>query len=149
MKGIKNNSGFSLIELMAVLVIISLLVAFALPSFQKTTSFASLKSIQTALNIAHLKVSRCYYNQLEKDIKEQCNFDYENIKLNSTLKDYLVASTQNDYEIELKIVSKTEFDLIATLKNNEESDCYKLSLNQDGIKESFDENNAKTEKCWK
>ena len=105
MKKLPTQFGFSLIELMIVLVIIGLLVSFAIPNFQNSINKADRLALKTALTVAHLNTKRCYFNQLENYPNNQCNYDYTNIRDDSSLKNFLIADLQdNRFQISFDIL---------------------------------------------
>ncbi len=63
MKNVKNQKGFTLIELMIVVAIIGILAAVAIPSYQNYTRKAKFTEIVQGASAIKLAVETCYQDQ--------------------------------------------------------------------------------------
>lgn len=139
-KNVKNNSGFTLVELMVVLVIIGLLATFAIPRFSSAVYKTKATEFPTIL--------KAIYNA-EKSIQdetgsfgplEELDIDIESLN-ESKLFDYTVTSSNWD----------TEFLAIATVKKpgfGKATAGKQATIDQDNVK-SGDQELIKYIRSWR
>ena len=97
----RNQDGFTLVELIVVVIIIGILSSIAIPSFQKTTHKARQKEVSVLL-ASYVKASQAYYaefGQLPKDTADLGNYinviGCRNALPNDCRKDPLIIHTNN------------------------------------------------------
>lgn len=56
----KNKSGFTLLEIIIVIIIVGILASIALPKFFKTVEFSRAQEALTSLGTVRLSMERCY-----------------------------------------------------------------------------------------
>lgn len=122
----RKESGFSMIELMVVVAIISILAAIALPSYRRYVVRANRTEATTALSDLAAREERYYYskNVYTDDLGDLNGTEAMNTK-NYTFD--IVASAAT--------VSPATYDITATPSGKQASDdpdCQSISLNQAG-----------------
>ena len=119
MKNIRSNKGFTLVEIMIVVVIIGLLAAMAIPAFQKVRT-SSLE--KTVLNDARQLGSAAQQYFLEKGANEvEVTIDSTNGKVTGPLTDYVKTISKN--------ITFTGSNGTAGTDNIESDGTFALSLN--------------------
>ncbi|GGF75334.1 type IV pilin protein [Alteromonas lipolytica] len=115
MQRCKLNQGFTLIEMMIAIVIMGILAAVAVPSYQSQVRESRRGDGQTALMQMHMS---------------QENYRLQNVTYGSANDIAIPAS--DFYTFTVSNVSATTFTLTATAKNSQTSDtgCTTLTLNQ-------------------
>ena len=86
MKKISNKSGFTLLEIIIVIIIIGVLASLALPRFFNTIEYSKAQEALTALSMLRRSMERCYMfdnsysacliGGLDVDDPETTEFDY-------------------------------------------------------------------------
>lgn len=95
-KRLKSNDGFTLIEIVAVLVIMGILAAVAIPRFFNLQDRAREKAIYTAVSELKIRVNQCFASQL-LDGRTPDTVTYEAVDVGINLgSDYLVENWDAD-----------------------------------------------------
>jgi len=136
---VKNNRGFTLIELMVVVTVIAVLSAIAIPSYQGYTARSNRAAAKSTLLEAAQFMERY----------RSSNFKYVDASnaaptLPSRLQISPAQGTKR-YDIALSGVTATEFTLTATPSGWVDSACGNLTLTNLGVK-GQSAGNAAT--CW-
>ncbi|SFU94309.1 type IV pilus assembly protein PilE [Polaromonas sp. YR568] len=125
---IKNNRGFTLIELMVVVAVIGLLSAIAIPSYQSYTARSNRSAGKSTLLEAAQFMERY----------RSSNFKYVDASNNApALPSRLQISPAQGtkrYDIALSAVTATGFTLTATPSGWVDNVCGNLTLNNLGVK---------------
>ena len=89
----KNNKGFTLVEILAVLVLISLMMVIIVPNVQKVALNSKIKLCKSKINLAEESINlwaRDNYKCFEKNdgcnILSNCQTNNDTIKCESTFK---------------------------------------------------------------
>lgn len=139
LKSIKKNRGFSLIELMAVVVVIGLLSVIAIPSYQKYVQRSQRAGAKSTLLEAAQFMERY----------RSSNFKYVDASGNApALPGGLQVSPNQGtkrYDIALSAVNATSFTLTATPSGWADSLCGNLTLTNLGVK---GQSVGDTATCW-
>lgn len=134
----KNNSGFTLIELMITVAIIGILAAIAYPSYQDSVRKARRTDGISALTTAAQAMERCgisnssiYYIAGTSDCRPAAAYD----------------SADGYYQI-TSSATATTFIFTATAQNQQSSDsyCTTLTISNTGLQDSTGSASAAT--CW-
>ena len=138
----KKQSGFTLVELMVVVLIIGILGAIAYPSYQESVRKARRADAQAVLGEVAQWMERYYSN----------SFSYTSASLPSTLQASPKDGSTKFYTISIAIQnSGKEYTATATPKGAQ-ADNGILTLNNKGEK-GWDNDNSGSigndEKCWK
>jgi type IV pilus assembly protein PilE len=146
-----RQTGFTLIELMIVVVIISILAMIAYPSYMKTVGKSHRRAAQACL------VNYAQY--MERFYTANMRYDEDVVGTANTLPDTDCASDQNtgsdyDYTIVAASLTRSTYTLSATPKENSaqanrDAACGTLTINQAGTRGAAGSTDAEAvEKCW-
>lgn len=147
---LRAQSGFTLIELMIVVVIISILAMIAYPSYTKTVAKSHRRAAQACLVNYTQYMERFYTANMRYDKNADETEDNE-------LPEIDCASEQNtgkDYEYEIRAVARATYILGAEpMENSAQADrdaaCGTLTINQAGTRGAAGSTDAAAvEKCW-
>ena len=111
--GKQKNSGFTLIELMITIVIIAILAAIALPSYQNYIKRTNIKAAQTDL----VSLSLVFENYYQRNLSYP-NQDYSNTSELSVFPQWSASKTDIFEFSSKKVDSGKGYELIATAKNS-------------------------------
>jgi type IV pilus assembly protein PilE len=145
-----RHSGFTLIELMIVVVIIGILAMIAYPSYMKTVAKSHRRAAQACLVNYAQYMERFYTANMRYDKSADETEDNE-------LPEIDCASEQNtgkDYEYEIRAVARATYTLGAAPKENSaqadrDAACGTLTINQAGTRGAAGSTDAEAvEKCW-
>lgn len=128
---INKQTGFTLIELMIVVAIISILAAIAIPSYQSHIAKTRRADAQGAL----LQLA----NVMERYYTEQSPFTYVGASLGSAATDIFANQSPGTgtafYNLSISAVAVNSYTLTATPTNAQSSDsCGTLTLTSAGVK---------------
>ncbi len=129
---LKTSAGFTLVELMIVVVIIGILAAIAMPSYVNQVTEAKRSDGKIALMEAAQSLERCYSeNNAYND--SSCSFD--------------TTSPEGHYAITTPAITATSFTLQAT-PNASQTDplCLNLTLTSTGVQGKS--GSGTVEECW-
>lgn len=132
-----KNSGFTLIELMIVVVIIGVLAAIAYPSYQQYTVKSKRSDAYTALTDAATDQEKFYSQNLR--------FASSMEALNALHNDLSVTRTSPEGYYAITTTGGTTYNLTATAQGTQASadtDCLTITLNSAGQK------SGTTSSCW-
>lgn len=107
--GKQKNSGFTLIELMITIVIIAILAAIALPSYQNYIKRTNIKAAQTDL----VSLSLVFENYYQRNLSYP-NQDYSNTSELSVFPQWSASKTDIFEFSSKKVDSGKGYELIAT-----------------------------------
>lgn len=128
------NRGFTLVELMIVVVIIGILASVAFPEYSKYVKRVEREDAVNALMIESSRIEEFYLNE-------------------DTYANYTVSSaTSQDslYTIELSGETAFTYLLTATRSPADDPGCLSLTYNQLGVKEATGTiGDTEPERCWK
>lgn len=133
----KAFNGFSLIELMVVIVIIGILAAIAIPSYMNYIQESRRSDARVALTTAAAEQERIYIydNSYSDDIDDLGGG----------------TSPEGHYVISVRATDST-FTLTATAANNSpqflDTNCRTFTLNNVGVKQSSNSGGSTTTDCW-
>ncbi len=137
----KQNRGFSLIELMIALAILTIIVSVALPSYEKSVQKSRRSDVIIALEKAAAMQEQFYF------LNNQYTTDVNNLGGSSGNLD----SPEGHYSIKAYFFGNTDnqtYQLIAMPKSNspqaDDSECQEFSLDYTGRKDAYDKNGATT-----
>ena len=111
--GKQKNSGFTLIELMITIVIIAILAAIALPSYQNYIKRTNIKAAQTDL----VSLSLVFENYYQRNLSYP-NQDYSNTSELSVFPQWSASKTDIFLFSSKKVDSGKGYELIATAKDS-------------------------------
>lgn len=136
MKPVQRSRGFTLIEMMIVVVILAILAAIALPSYQKYVLRSHRAEGQALLSEAAARQER-YFAQ---------NNTYASTSTALNLASYL-AGVQY-YSLAISNVTASTYTLTATATGSQarDSECLTLTLDQAGTRGASGTGTAST--CW-
>ena len=109
----QKNSGFTLIELMITIVIIAILAAIALPSYQNYIKRTNIKAAQTDL----VSLSLVFENYYQRNLSYP-NQDYSNTSELSVFPQWSASKTDIFEFSSKKVDSGKGYELIATAKDS-------------------------------
>ena len=95
MRKIRNNKGFTLIELMIVVVIIGILAALAIPRFSKASDRAKEKEADGVLKQVYT-LQQTYYAQWGTYASDQTDLETVGFEAPTTLKNYTWGGDVDD-----------------------------------------------------
>ena len=129
---IKTSTGFTLLELMIVVMIIAILAAIAIPSYVNQATEAKRSDGKIALMEAAQSLERCYS---------------ENNAYNNASCTFNTTSPEGHYAITTSAITATSFTLQAA-PNSSQTDplCAKLTLTSTGIQGKS--GSGTVEECW-
>lgn len=134
----RKQLGFSLVELMIVIVIIGILAAIAMPSYQNYLIKANRSQAKIGLMDIAARLEN-YYTQ-------------NNTYVGATLSNIggQTASSDGNYTFSLPAPSATAYTIQAIPQNAQTSDtlCGTLSLNQAGTESATGSSTNPTQDCW-
>lgn len=134
----KKWAGFTLIEIMMVIVILGILIMIAYPSYLNFILKARRADALATLAQAQITLERCYAQ----------NFSYS--QACSSLPTFPQTSAQGFYTITLTNLSPTTYTLTATPIGSQAEDttCSSLSVNQANVKTATDTSGTAQNICW-
>jgi type IV pilus assembly protein PilE len=145
---IKNQTGFSFIELMAVVAIVGILAAIAYPSYIKTVQKSNRTDAKTELADLSQRLQRCFTT----------NGTYATAVGTCTIKDELISANGvvtrgKFYVVKASNVAATSYTLTATPANGsvqeKDKECASFVLDHKGKKSAKNSDNADTtDVCW-
>ena len=138
---LKSKLGFSLIELLLAIVIVGIIVAIAVPSYQdsvrKTRRADAIAMVMEAANRQERHFTE-YGRYAQSIVAAQADVDSQNILLQTT-------SENGFYTLTLSAASATAFTLTANPQNDQTSDsCGAFIIDQAGLKT----NGGSGTNCW-
>lgn len=138
MDSYRKNQGFSLIELLTVLVIFGILTAMAYPSYKTYLQKSRRSDAMGALTQDQLILERCYSQ----------NFSYATAC--AALPAFPQTSQQGFYVINITNLTASTYTLTATPTGVQADDtkCASISITQANIKTAFDSSAAAQNECW-
>ena len=158
MKNLKAQQGFTLLELMVVLVIVAVIAAFAYPSYMNSVQKSRRTDAFTSLNeIAHLQEE--YFIRNRSYAKELKQLGYSDNTIDSEKKEYDISmsaepsgcsgnSTLVCQSFEVSAVPNTQAGQPTGQAKDE--NCQVLILNNQGRKTAKDKSdNDSTQQCWR
>lgn len=133
-----QNKGFSTLELLFALLIISIIFFFAYPSYQQSIYKARRHDAFSTLEQLQLIFEQCYAKHHSYDIS--C----------SQLPSTPYNSSHNYYNINYYQQEDNAYILTATPKDEQINDttCAQISINQAHIKTAVDVNGISNSICW-
>lgn len=131
----KYNQGFSLIELMIAIVILGILVAVALPAYEKQVLKSRRSDGHMALLTAAQDLERC----------KTTSFSYDSCNVITSESE----STEGFYSLTIANVTAATFELTATPEGPQvnDSQCMKLLLDQNGVRDASASSDGEKD-CW-
>ncbi|MDX1588985.1 MAG: type IV pilin protein [Oleiphilaceae bacterium] len=133
MKHRQRQQGFSLIELMIVVVIIGIIAAIAYPSYQRNIEQTRRTTAQSEMMELAQGLERYYTS----------NYTYVGASLRFNTSPRGTPSAEAFYDFALNSVSQNAYQISATPKNAQSSDrCGTLTLDQQGNRGAGDTD------CW-
>lgn len=123
--------GFTLIELMIVIMIIAILAAIALPSYQNYVTKSKIKEAQTNLIALSLSSEQIYQRALSYPIKTYNNSSTP--KLIESTEFTTFKPSSNTFHYEYKSTNGTEYTLTATGNESRVNGCT-LTLKSNGTR---------------
>lgn len=147
----KRQTGFTLIELMVVVAIISILAMIAYPSYMKTVGKSHRRAAEACLSN--------YAQYMERFYTANMRYDEDTAGTANTLPDTDCSSDQNtgqdyDYTIVAASLTRSTYTLSATPKEgsaqaDRDAACGTLTINQAGTRGAAGSTEAAAvEKCW-
>lgn len=136
---IVKNTGFTLIELMITLAIVTIIAVIAIPSYQSQMQKTRRTDAKATLMEIAQNLERCFTLNNSYDDASCTDFDGTD-------------SSENFYDITVPIISTTAYTITATAKvpgpQDGDTDCRTLSLTQQGVKSSTNSGGTATTNCW-
>lgn len=124
-----KSSGFTLIELMVALSIVSILAAIAVPSYSQVVARQTMKRAQQDLELLSLQLEKRYQRVLAHPTES-----YDNTALlQSAITNWSPTSDSDDFNFSSENASVTSYRLNATGLSGLTDKCV-LSLSHDGRK---------------
>ena len=150
-----NQSGFTLIELMIVIVVISVLAAIALPSYQSSLQRARRADAKVGLTQAAQFLERAYssYNCYNVDVTATtpaCGATSATVTTSlGTLRNAPTTGSAN-YTIQVSAVASGSYTLTATRTGKQASDtCGNFTLDNTGVQGLSSNGSSSTvQTCW-
>ncbi|WP_185235494.1 type IV pilin protein [Teredinibacter franksiae] len=143
---ISNNRGFTMIELMIVIVIVAVLAAVAVPSYQSSVIKNNRSIGKTALMTLVSRQEQYFVNNKSYTTDlTKLGYPAATFYVNNN-GDSSVNSTGGVYQMSLSGATASAFTVVATPVNNQVSDttCANLSLTHRGIESA----SGGGESCW-
>ncbi len=125
----KQNSGFTLIELMVVLVITSILAGIAVPSYSLAVGRQTVKGAQQDLELLSLQLEKRYQRVLSYPTVNHDN----TVSLQSLITKWIPTSSAEVFNFSSENALATGYTVNATGLSGLVEDCI-ISLSNDGIK---------------
>lgn len=134
----KRHEGFTLIELMIVVVIVGILAAIAYPSYVNFIMKSRRSDALATLAQDQITLERCYAQ----------NFSYN--KACGSLPTFPQTSPQGYYTITLTNLGTASYTLTATAKGSqtEDVDCASFTVDQANVKTALDASGTAQSTCW-
>ncbi len=136
----KKTHGFSLIELMVVIVIIGILAAFAIPSYQKSVRRAERADARAAvLNLQNLQ-ERYYFNENKYG------------SITNLTGQIALKSDDGHYDMSITLFANNQgYVIVATRAKPIDLDCFEFQAASNGLtaaRDSAGNSGPNTERCW-
>ncbi len=146
MPTVKKSFGFTLLELMIVVVVIGILAAIAYPSYQQYVNKGRRSDAKAALLDIQLEEEKWRANNTTYTATLS-NLGFSTKTINS-LTAYF--SPDEYYTLTVTGASGTAYTATATYTGVQtgDTDCKTLSINQDGTKTSTNSSNVASSDCW-
>lgn len=153
MKNLRSQQGFTLIELMVVLLIVAIIAAFAYPSYISSVQKSRRTDAITSLNeIMHLQEE--YFIRNRSYAKDLTQLGYSANTIDSANKDYAITMTVEPSACSGNNTQTCEaFEISAQPKSTstqaKDDTCQVMSINSRGLKKSQNkEDETSTASCW-
>lgn len=137
----RKNNGFTLVELMIALVIVAILAAIALPSYQDSVLKAKRADAKDIL----LRIAQTQERHFTQWARYASNLSGGAGATNLGLTADDLESQGGDYNVTLTNPGATTYTLVAT-PNHADADCGNLTLTQDGERDVT--GSSAPEDCW-
>lgn len=138
----RTSAGFSLIELMIALLVIAVITAIAIPSWEKSVQRSDRSDAKATLN-------------QDAQILERCYTQYFSYTPTGNTCPALITTTQNGYYTILANVAATTYKITATAFAGppaNDKDCYQFTLDNVGNKVAYNSalstSAAIDAECW-
>lgn len=125
----RGASGFTLIELMIVVIVISILAAVALPSYQESVRKSRRADAKSAL------IQLAQFMERNFSLSQRYDLDSAGKAVALPFSESPVDSSTKFYDLSLSAVDQSTFTLTATPKNGQVTDvCKNLTIDNAGSK---------------
>jgi len=129
---VKENSGFTLIEMMIVVALIAILAGIALPAYNGYVNRSKIKTAQADLVALSLNYANYYQRRLAYPLN---TVDLSTTtKLTTTFKGWSPASKDFDFKTDSTIASGSNYKIIATGKSGTGVSGCVVSIDKDAVK---------------
>lgn len=137
MKG-KNNAGFTLVELLVVMVVFGILISIAYPSYRTYLLRAHRTDARAALALDQSILERCYAQ----------NFSYS--ANCASLPAFPHNSANGFYNLAISNLTASTFTLTATAIGTQvlDTSCTNFMVNQTGLQTASDSSGGAQTTCW-
>jgi type IV pilus assembly protein PilE len=130
-QGDMKHSGFTIIELLIVLAIVSILAAISVPAYSKYISKEKLRRAQADLQLISLRLENQYQRVLAYPSVE---YETTALLIKNAITDWSPTSSTDDFNFSSENATSSTYTLKSTGLSGSVKDCVVL-LSHDGIKE--------------